>query len=362
MQGHDSWSLSVGQWLRVPVRLHCGLLLFVILVFAVEAHFVHLPAAMGGLPNGTALATILALCGALAIHEFAHIFAAVSLGGSVRKVVLTPWGGMTDYSLSNSAREQFIVHAAGPFANAMVFLLLGGMLAQLGHGSFGQLMNPLRPHAMAGITEVAALKIFSWVNFQLALVNFLPAYPFDGCQLLRIFIWGNNKLIPRLRLETSVMAVAYMVAVALVVLAWFAKDYKDCPIQPVWAVLGTFGVLMMFASRVEYYRQTAAVLSPGRSRSRDEEMIDFEPVYDEDTDDFDFDHDPDESISEWLRQKQEERHLVEIEIEKEDELQADNILAKLYRSGPGSLSEEERTVLERVSDRYRRRRSRQLPS
>ena len=355
MQVHDSWSVSIGRWMGVPIRLHFCLLLFFILISAIS-----------WISAGTAVATILAFLVAITFHELAHIFAAVNLGGSINKLVLAPWGGQSEFLLPNSARAQGVVYSAGIFANGMMFLLIASALVQLGHASPWELIHPLRPNAMTGDTEIAFLKIFCWANFQIAFVNCLPAYPFDGSHLLRMFIWGNNKHIGRHRLETSVMAVSHMVAVSLLVLALFAfsRNYSEGPLQPMWAILASAGLILIFASRQEFFRKTSAgdrVSHPQVSKAGDDDMIDFEAVYDEDSDIFEFEQDPNDTISQWLRQKQEERQLVEYEIEKDDEVRADGILEKLHQSGKESLTEEERTVLQRVSDRYRRRR-RQLPS
>lgn len=364
MHAQDSWSVGIGRWMGVPVRIHYCLLLFFVVIFAVEWHFVRFPFATVSIPAGTAFATSFALLMAIVIHELAHIFAAINLGGSVQKIVLTPWGGPSEFILPNSARAQAIVYGAGLFANGIVFSLVAAALIQLEHARVIDLIDPFHPHALSDPIEVSVLKIFCWVNFQIALVNCLPAFPFDASQILRMFIWGNNKLIGRHRLETAVMAVAHMVAFSLFVIAWFSQSYNAGPVQPTWAVLVAAGLTLIFASRYEFFRRTSVPERSGRSRAQilsDEEIIDFEAVYDDDGESFDFDQDSGESISQWLKQKQEERQLVEVEIEKEDEIRADGILEKLYRSGKESLTEEERSVLQRVSDRYRRRR-RQLPS
>jgi hypothetical protein len=101
----------------VPVRLHFCLLLLFVLIFAIEWHFVQLPYANATIPPGTALATSLALLLAIVVHELAHIFAAINLGGSVQKIVLAPWGGQSEFVLPNSPRAQSVVYVAGSFAN-----------------------------------------------------------------------------------------------------------------------------------------------------------------------------------------------------------------------------------------------------
>ena len=62
-----------------------------------------------------------------------------------------------------------------------------------------------------------------------------------------------------------------------------------------------------------------------------------------------------DSISQWLQEKQEAREQIEREIEAEEERRVDSILKKVSKRGMDSLDDDERQLLQRVSDRYRRR-------
>ena len=87
------------------------------------------------------------------------------------------------------------------------------------------------------------------------------------------------------------------------------------------------------------------------------EDIDYGSIYSESAF-FDFSDDGDNTAySQWLTEKQEARRELELQREEEEDRQADAILEKLHNGGGfASLSEDEKAVLRRVSERIRRRR------
>ena len=62
------------------------------------------------------------------------------------------------------------------------------------------------------------------------------------------------------------------------------------------------------------------------------------------------------SYSQWLLEKQHARESIDQELEAVEEQRADDILVKLHDSGIDALTDEERTILDRVSARLRARR------
>ncbi len=357
MQPQDSWSVTIGRCVGVPVRLHVALLLFILWIWSIEWHFVKLSPELGGINTGTWIATAFAVLLAIVIHELGHVFAVLNLGGSVRKIVLSPWSGPSEFNLPPRLGAKAIVYLAGPFVNAMVFAMTAAMLVTLDHTTLARLIDPFHPNSLSPPFQVGCVKIFCWVNFQLFIINCIPAYPFDGSHWLRLVFLARNRSIPVHRLETAVMAVGNMVGIALIVLAFFSQRYNEGPLQPTWAVLAAGGIILIFTSRHEFFRRMAdyhrAQVVENQSL---EELNDFGLFYDDEYESFEFGEDHSDSVSQWLRQKQEERQLVEHEIELEENRRVDAILEKLHQSGKDSLTEDEKSVLQRVSDRLRRRR------
>ena len=63
------------------------------------------------------------------------------------------------------------------------------------------------------------------------------------------------------------------------------------------------------------------------------------------------------AITRWMEQRREARQRRQQEIEAEDERQVDSILARLHDVGIEGLSPDERALLQRVSARYRGRKT-----
>ena len=70
-------------------------------------------------------------------------------------------------------------------------------------------------------------------------------------------------------------------------------------------------------------------------------------------------HDRSGPFARWLEQRREAKRLRQEELEVEEEMLADELLARLHEEGMESLSDEERSLLKRVSARYRQRDSKQ---
>jgi hypothetical protein len=136
-------------------------------------------------------------------------------------------------------------------------------------------------------------------------------------------------------------------------LAWLLRDYEIGPVQPVWFLLLTVGIGLYFAARHSFYAETF------------EETSDWDEAHtalglaDSFTDSqsfFVFGSEEDPEYSKWLIEKQEARIRDELHLEQQEIEMADDILEKLHGSGIESLSSEEKMLLQRVSERLRRKR------
>ncbi len=353
-----SWSTSIGRWLGVPVRVHACLFLFVALIFAIQGNFIeHNEPVFSA--QGTAIATSLILVLSILLHELAHVFAATNLGGAVRSIMLAPWGGDTEIELPIARRSQAIVFAAGPFANLMVFLCGMTLLVQSGQSSFVELVNPFRPHGLEGDWTIAFAKIITWVNFQIFWINMIPVHPLDASHLVRIAITVKNSTVEREKVEAGVLIIGLAASVIVLAMAWLARDVQQSPIQPGWAILVLGGIVLLFSARHGYYLYSRPSDEDDWDELVEELDEEYNGYYDE-NDDY-FAYEDADSISQWLQEKQEAREQIEREIEAEEERRVDSILEKLHASGIDSLDDDEKSLLQRVSDRYRRR-NRQQPS
>ena len=107
------WSLNLGRFWGVPVRLHVFFLIFIVLTLAVTA----------GDMLGPGLITVGILLISLLLHEIAHTMAAIKLGGQVDQIVIGPFGGLSSPRVPDQPDVQVLVSLAGPLVHlTLVFL------------------------------------------------------------------------------------------------------------------------------------------------------------------------------------------------------------------------------------------------
>lgn len=348
------WSAGIGKWLGVSVRIHATLLLFLILIFAIGWHYQDRDYAIG---TGTVTAAMLLL--AVLLHELAHLFAVGNLGGEIHSVTLTPWGGKSSLSLPALNRDRLIVHLAGPFVSLCLFLVGAVILTRSGNSDWQQLMNPLQPQQFRlPDWQISTLEIFTWLNFQIFLVNLVPCFPFDGAQIARTLFLMAGQDLSRLKIESTLLAIGQLTAAVCFVLAWMTHKLNVGPLQPTWALLLTAGVTLMFCARYDYQRSLAEAME-------DEDWLEpelaEEDALSEDHEANQFSFMVEDTYSQWLLEKQRARErgsptFDENQLAEEDERRSDHILRKLHDQGMDSLTDEERAVLQRVSERLRKQR------
>jgi Zn-dependent protease len=296
---------------------------------------------------------------AVLLHELAHLFAIGNLGGEIHSVTLTPWGGKSSFSLPALNRDRLIVHLAGPFLSLCLFLVGAFILTRSGNSEWQQLMNPLQPQQFRlSDWQVSTLEIFTWLNFQIFLVNLVPCFPFDGAQIARTLFLMAGQDLSRIKIESTLLAIGQLTAAVCFVLAWMTHKLNVGPLQPTWALLLTAGVTLMFCARYDYQRSLADALE-------DEDWLDSESdeedAFPSDSDSAQFGFMVEDTYSQWLVEKQRARErgaqpFDESQLAEEDDRRSDHILRKLHDQGMESLTDEERSVLERVSERLRKQR------
>ena len=356
MRDNQIWSTSIGRWCGIPVRAHLFLFLFVAVMFGHEWNV--------GYPNsnffaGTAMVTVAALLVAIVLHELAHVFAAASIGGRTDEVVLMPWGGNSEMVLPNQGYAALVAHFAGPFVNGMLFLLGLTLLVQTQYASLAQLINPFRPHRFnPSDWQVSVVEIFTWVNFQLMAVNLIPCFPFDGARIVRTLIEGSGIDRPRYWIETAIRLIGNATAFGMIFLAGilFYRSYEPGNIQPGWLYVSLGGITLLFAAKYSMFQETA----DADEEWREFDELEYSSLYETDSSLYLDAASESENLaySQWLIEKQESRLEAQRLQEQEEDERADAILEKLHANGGnlGCLTDEERMILDRFSERIRKRR------
>ena len=348
MREHVDWSLSLGRWKGVHVRVHVFFLLFgaVTLLIAWQQE----RGGIAGNLTGLAGLSLLILLAGVVVHVLGHCFAVSRQGGYVERLTIVPWGDLGSIRLPLDPRAEFVALLAGPLANLLVCLVLTPAILVASDGAFPALMHPLAPSTLtSGAVWVVALKLGFWINWLLALVNLLPAFPFDGgkaCVAALATMWPAWT---RRQAVSTVARVARFAALALVVLTFFAWSYNDTWLVPSWFAMLLLSIFLFFSANQEEARQ------------EDEESDDLLFGYDfsQGFTSLEQSVDPPQPtsgpIGKWLDNRREQRRLRQQESEAEEDRRVDEILQRLHANGIDALSPEDRALLKRVSARYRSR-------
>lgn len=167
--------IPLGRIAGVPVILAYSwfiIAVFIVLVFGpqVERFFPFL----GGAAYLVALGYAVLLLLSVLAHELAHALLAKAYGWSTPRIVLTLWGGHTQFgTVRATPGRSLLVALAGPAANFALALL-------------GRLLLPLFDPAGVGHLLV---DIFVWANLLVAIFNVLPGLPLDGGRIVESAVW-----------------------------------------------------------------------------------------------------------------------------------------------------------------------------
>lgn len=221
-----SWSIPLGRWMGVELRVHVffPLLAFVFLAIAGD----------GGWPRAMALFCMLVM--AVAVRETARVIMAAWLGLRLRAILLLPIGGLFAYATpesqekANSGASQYWLALAGPVANWVTAIALAATI--LGASPtvplFGQ---PL-------ISSGALLRSFVWIQVFLGLLHLLPAYPLDFGRLARSSFSRQHGLAPASR---AVAGLGQALALAAILVGMLIHNY--------WLAIA--GLFIMIGAQIE---------------------------------------------------------------------------------------------------------------
>lgn len=330
-----SWSLSLGRWFGVPIYIHIFLLLFVLLAVALS------------IPDmvGAGVLTVVVLLVSVVLHELSHSFAALRVGGKVDAIVLGPVGGLISPRVPDEPEVHLFVALAGPIVHLLLAVLAAIGLAAAGDTQLVGLLNPLA--APANLLEpdhlwLVAAKLTLWLNWLLMLLNFLPAYPFDGGPVLRAMLWpAVGRRTARVVTSRVAMALAVLIGVSSLLTIGEVSRF------PMWIPLVLLGIFLFFSARQD--------LAGGPGQESADQPAGYRVSSDGlDLMDVDWTDDDDDGVLvEHLQRPLSEQS--QREQEAFEDARVDDILARLHESSLADLSPEDVAVLQRASRRYQQR-------
>jgi Zn-dependent protease len=287
------------------------------------------------------------------VHELAHLGVARRLGGGSDEIVLGPLGGMAPLRSPPDAQADCLVHLAGPIVNLAISLCAGLLIVIVVDQSLIPLLHPLAP---GGLTEgdaswIRGAKLVFWINWGLFLVNMLPAFPFDGGRALRAAlarVWPDAS--PR-RPAAIVATVAKFAAFALLVASFILllRPANDVTPVPAWFALLLLAIFLYFSAKQEEDRHDE------RESEEDVFGYDFSQGYTSLERSTEPRQESTGMVQQWLEQRRQNCETRRRQQEADEEGRVDEILTRLHEQGMKALSDEDRALLQRVSERYRER-------
>jgi Zn-dependent protease len=338
-----NWSLRLGRWRGIELRVHVHLPLVALAALLMAALPFYLPQ-----PSmGSAVMAIAVLVASVLLHELVRAAIAHRVGGRTNLIVLGPIGGWAAPQLPSDPPAHLVTAISGPLTYLALLVTAGCGLALAGEHNILPLLNPFAPEFVGTESTLHwAAQMTVWINACLLLANLLPIQPCDGAELLRGLLWP---LVGRASASAALAHIAYGASAMTAVLAVVVQRRMVNEFLPAWFPLATISVLLLYgANRAARQRQYDVGLAIDELESDDEQWLNAEWIEDERA----------AVLVERMQEKQQDA-LDRKRREREDreDARVDDILARMADVGFDQLSEEEQAVLKRASRRYRQRRS-----
>ncbi len=345
-----TWSINLGRWSGVQIRIHVFLIFFAVggLINAVVAQ---------GHPVGATASWLLLLLIALAIHELGHAVMASIQNVEVEDVRLWPLGnfvmpGPTRAGESIAVASAGLATSGGLAVASAIFLRFAGY--SMIFSPFGWGADSGAPVDRAGVSAPAftgfwAIGWFGHINWVIFLANLIPALPFDGGRIFRRYLARSAVGLTRDNPYAQWMARAMAGILTLVGLVRIVTSSFNEGV-----ILFTLAILIELIVRTETrmledggffedgvfgydFSEGYTSLEAGAAKVR---------PYRE------------SAIKRWRRKRSDSRRQRRIAREAAEERRMDEILEKLYLHGKGALTDEEHRFLVRVSAKIRNNRPR----
>ncbi|MCA9198012.1 MAG: hypothetical protein KDA87_10755 [Planctomycetales bacterium] len=353
MSDRRIWSLSVGQWGDLHVRVHMFFLLFG--AFTIYFSCSVDPSTQSDL-HWLGPATLGILFISVLLHELGHVWVARKLDGHLNEVTIGPLGGLGPMPRDLEPQSDMVNSVAGPLINLGLCFIAAFALAIAGESSVAGLMHPFAPvNIMDGSTALVLTKLAFWVNWMLILVNLIPAFPFDGGRLCHSTIQCCNPNMERYQVRRITARIGKVASLCLLITACVLFSEQA---QPLWFAMLLLSIFVFFSAR-NHELQTAS------SESADDGAFlgyDFSEGYTSlersmrvDTGHSTKTRPKPGMFTGWLARRRELKRKQIAEREAADTLRLDEILSRVHELGLENLSNEEKAILNRVSQRLRKK-------
>lgn len=231
-------SLRIGQLFGIGVYIHYSWLL-VFLLFSFTLSEAYLPTVVPELTRteywtlGSSV-TIL-LFASILVHELAHSLTAMSHNIPIRRITLFIFGGVAQLEKEPELpSHELKITIAGPLASYVLALIF-----------FVFTYLPL------GTALSEAFRFLALINFIVATINLVPAFPLDGGRVLRALLWHfTNNLLRATKIAVTIGSFFAFIAMGAGLLMVFYQNF----IVGLWYIF--LGWMLYMASQSSYNQLT----------------------------------------------------------------------------------------------------------
>lgn len=354
MRDPFSWSIPLGRLFGILIRMHW---LFPVFALGMILRAATMKDAIAGAWIDATVVLFLLFFSVL-WHELGHCFMGRSMGGEANEVLLWPLGGLANVELPHQPRAHFWTAFAGPAVNAILALLSALVLLLVHDKSLMPSFNPFGYPGRVTPTEIeigswmggnyrvdplsaaSLLNWFFWVNWMGFLLNMvLVGFPLDAGRMLQATLW------PRIGYRQATLVVVYCgYFVAIFILGITALAFNEVLIL----------ALALFVGSACYFQQVQ--LQTGEDSIFGYDFSQGYTSLERDQEANPPPRPPRQSWwQRWMQQRAERKAKKEAETRLAEEARMDELLEKVNREGLGSLTEEERRFMKRISERIRNR-------
>jgi Zn-dependent protease len=397
MRDPMSWSIPVFRLFGIQVKVH---IFFIVIAIGLFLRQLTLLQYQNVWWLDMFLLSFVVLFGSVLLHEFGHCFGARYMGGEAREILIWPLGGLAYVDVPHRPKALFVMVAAGPAVNVLICIVCAVAISAAG---FVPSLNPLAdPHraemtnwhdsrtytspymvklyktgtneeptykeynerakeyeltnktrvpkhtnteeyakavaamgydrAVASGWVIWAYRIF-WLNLLLFLFNMIPAYPLDGGQLLQALVWARTDH------RRGVVVAAYTgfaFAIVFLIVSIAANESLFLGLSLFMLYSASMKLMQLEMDEGPFGYDFSAGYT---SLEKDEEPA------------------PQPKrpgpLTRWWQARKARKAARQAEARQKDEERMDQLLEKIARSGQGSLTDEERQFLKRVSARKR---------
>jgi len=347
-----TWSIDLGRWFGVQIRVHYFLVFFALgrlLNAAVAINHSIVPT----------VCWLFLLLVVLALHELGHALMARFHDVEVEEIRLWPLGNFVIPGPARSS-DSVAVAAAGLLTSGTLAIFTAVVLAMAGtsmifnpFGYFDKAMvDSGSPIMVESGLQVPVLRPLWWVgwfgylNWVVFLANLIPALPLDGGRILRVILARSSIGLTRDNPYAQWTARGFAGILTLVGL--------------VKIVIGPFSVgltLFVLAVLIELVVRTESrMLEDGGFFEDGVFGYDFSEGYTSlEANSAKVRPARGSAIKRWRKRRSELRLQRQAEREVAEELRMDEILDKLHQHGKASLTDDEQRFLIQVSSKFRNR-------